>query len=158
MAEGAGKFCPRRSVAAIAQIRLGLDQQCAFFLGMVRAVTIQTANIIAGMHGGAEVTLAFSFAMTLEAAPACFRARQFRKTHDLRFVASARHVLRARTMAGFASVAVSVRGLNMGSVGEMLLVYLLVAAHADVGTGVLRRIGSFAWRMLLGRERGQREQ
>ena len=44
---GLGKVGLRRSVASVAQLRLALDQQVFFILGVMRRVAIDTSNVTA---------------------------------------------------------------------------------------------------------------
>jgi hypothetical protein len=75
-------------------------------------VAIEAADIVAGVSGGAKMLLLVSLAVALQTAPAGLRPRQTCKADDLGFVAAARHVLGARTVAGFTAVAILLEGLK----------------------------------------------
>jgi hypothetical protein len=146
-------------MAAVAKFGLRLDQQLALFFGMMRAMAIEAADVVAGVSGRAKVLLLASLTVARETAPAGFRTRQSCETDDLGFVAAARHVLGARTVAGFTAMAILLEGLKMGRAFELLFVNVLVTSQANVGTGILRRIGRFAMLILfVGGYSGRREQ
>ena len=54
---GFGKICFGRGMASVAQLRLLLNQQMLLFLGVMRRVAIQAADIAAGVSGFREVRL-----------------------------------------------------------------------------------------------------
>src|SRR5208283_496817 len=128
-------------MAAVAKFGLRLDQQLALFLGVMRAVAVEAANIVPRVSGRAKTLLLVGLAMAFQTAPARFRPRQIRETDDLGFVAAARHVLGAGTVAGFTAVAILLEGLKMGRSFKLLSVNVLVTSQANVGAGILRRIG-----------------
>jgi hypothetical protein len=154
MAVGTGEVGTGRSMAAVAQIGLGLDEQVLRLFGMVGTVAVEATHIVAGVRGGAKVALRVGLAVAPQTALAGFGARQIREADDFRFVAAARYVFRARTVAGFASVAVLLGGLKMGRAFKLLLVDVFMARQANVRTGVLRRIRRLAGFAFFGRQSG----
>jgi len=48
---GFGKICLGRDMASVAQLGLILDQQVLFFLGVMRRVAVETADIATGVGG-----------------------------------------------------------------------------------------------------------
>lgn len=127
-------------MATVAKFGLCLDQQLALFLGVMLAVAIEAAYVIAGVNGRAKVLLLVGLTMALETAPAGFRTRQSCEADDLGLVA-ARHMLGARTVAGFTAVTILLESLKMGRAFEVLFVNVLVASQANVRAGILRRSG-----------------
>ena len=125
---------------------------------MVGTVAVEAAHIVAGVRGGAEAALRVRLAVALQTALAGFGARQVGEADDFGFVAAARHMFRARTMTGFASVAVFLGGLEMGCALELFLVDVFMAGQANVRAGVLRRVGCLAGLAFFGRQGRQREE
>jgi hypothetical protein len=99
-----GKISLGGSVAAIAQLRLTLDQQVLLLFGMVRRVAVETTDIAAGVGGLGKTRLFVSFAMAAETAGAAFLPRLSFEHKYLRFVAAAGHVLGAGTMTTLATL------------------------------------------------------
>ena len=59
------RFC--RGVTPVAEIRLAPDEQVLSFLGVVRRVTVQAANVTARVRRGGKVTLFALASMTAQA-------------------------------------------------------------------------------------------
>ena len=76
MVVGTGKLGAGRGMAAVAKFGLRLDQQLALFLGVMRTVAIEAADVVAGVGGRAKVLLLAGLAVALETALAGFRTRQ----------------------------------------------------------------------------------
>lgn len=144
MVVGTGKLGACRGMASVAKFGLRLDQQLALFLGVMLTVAIEAADVVAGVGRRAKVLLLASLAVALETALAGFRTRQSCETDDLGFVAAARHVLGARTVAGFTAVTILLERLKMGRAFELLFVNVLVTSQANVRAGILRRVGRLA--------------
>lgn len=148
MVVGTGKLGARRSMASVAKFGLRLNQQLALFFGVMRAMAIEAADVVAGVCGRAKVLLLVGLAVALETALAGFRARQSCKTDDLGFVAAARHVLGSRTVAGFTAVTILLERLKMGCAFELLFVNVFVTSQANIRAGILRRVARLAMLIL----------
>lgn len=144
MVIGTGKLGAGRGMASVTKFGLGLDQQLALLLGVMRTVAIETTDVVAGMSGRAKVLLLAGLAVALETPPARFGTRQVCETDDFAFVATACHMLGARAVAGFTAVAILLERLKMRRAFELLFVDALVTSQANVGTGILRRISRLA--------------
>lgn len=88
-----------RGVAAIALLRLFLNQQILGRFGMVRRMAVKTTNIIAGMRGTGEVPLFVLCGMATKAPGIGFLARKILEADDLGNVSAALHMRLSRTMA-----------------------------------------------------------
>lgn len=148
MVVGTGKLGAGRGMATVAKFGLRLDQQFALFFRVMRAMAIEAADIVARVSGRAKVLLLAGLTMALETAPAGLRTRESCKAHDLRFVATAGHVLGARTVARFTAVTILFERLKMRRAFELLFVNVLVTSQANVRADVLRRIARFAMLIL----------
>jgi len=91
-------------MAAIAELRLALDQHVLLFLSVMGRVAVEAADITAGMGGLGKVRLLATFAVAAQAAGAGLLARVIFEDVNLRFVAAPRHVVGAGTMAALTTL------------------------------------------------------
>ena|SRR5215468_4519524 len=105
MVEGLGELCPGRGVAVVAQLRLAPGKQAMLFLRMMRRVTVEAADIIAGMRRAVEVRLPLAVSMTAQATGTRQLTREFLEANDLAEFARPSHMFTTRPVTGFAPVA-----------------------------------------------------
>lgn len=85
---GSGKIRFCRHVTAVAKTWLRLCQQMIGFFGVVRRVTVQASNIIAGVRRRREVPLLQPVPVTTQATRSRLLRGQCRETDDLRDVSA----------------------------------------------------------------------
>ena len=73
-------------LTAAAQFRLRLRQQVLLRAGMVGTVAVHASDIITEVRRGPMMALILALAVTLQASLARLRAREHRRSDDLRFV------------------------------------------------------------------------
>jgi hypothetical protein len=91
-------------VAAIAKLRLSLQQQTLRLLGMVRRMAVQAADIIAVMRRLRETPLLMRIAVTAQTACDRVLARQALEADYLADIAAALYVSRTWPMTGLATM------------------------------------------------------
>jgi len=89
MVVGLAEVCLRGCVASVAELGLRRSEQVFRFFGIVRRVTIQAANIAAGMGRAGEVTLLMFLPVTTQAAHIRVLPRHRFKTDDLACIPAA---------------------------------------------------------------------
>jgi hypothetical protein len=94
-----GKIGFGRCVAAVALFRLFLGQQVLRSFGVMRRMTVQTTNIIAGVGGVGEMPLFVLCAMATKAPSVAFLTRKSFEADDLSNVSSALHMRLSWAMA-----------------------------------------------------------
>ena len=71
MVIGFGKIRLGGSMASVAQLGLVQDEQVLFFLGVMRVVAVETADICTGVRGFGKMRLFTTFAVATQTASAC---------------------------------------------------------------------------------------
>jgi hypothetical protein len=104
--EGLGEIGLGCGVASVTKFRLSLGEQPLRFLGVMRRMTIQTADVVAGMGRATEVGLAGAVAVTAQATSAGLLPGEFFEANDLGDVASAVDMGGTGSVAGLASVTI----------------------------------------------------
>ena len=105
--------------------------------GVVRRMAVQTTYIVAGVRRLCEGTLLMRLAMTAQAAGSSVLPGEVLEADDFVDIAATGHVRRARPVAGFATMPVLQRRLEMGRSCKFLLVHILVAGLTGIGAHVL---------------------
>jgi hypothetical protein len=129
-------------VASVTKLGLAFDQEKLRFSGVVRRMTINAANIIAGVNRGSKVRLLGIVAVAAQASAIGFGPGEFFEADDLGNVSACGHVCRTRPVAGLTSVLVLPSGLEMLRALEALGIGLLMAGFAGVRTGILGFLSS----------------
>jgi hypothetical protein len=91
-------------MASITKLWLILDQQVLLFFRMMRRMAINATNIAVSVSRLSEMRLLMPVPVTGETAGAGFLPRMILKNVYFGFVAAARHMIRAGTMATFATL------------------------------------------------------
>jgi len=136
-----GKIRFGRGVAAVAQLRLVLDEEVLLFLGVMRRVAIQAADLAAGMGGLRKMGLLVPLTVTSQATSARLLPGVILEYENLGFVAPAGDMFRAWTVAAFAALLRrSARFIEGGLPVRRLLpgiVKVFVTGLASLGAHVL---------------------
>ena len=101
-------------------------------LGVMGRMAIQTANVVAVVWRLRKVVLLVRLAMAAQASGAGLFPRQILEADDLADIAASRHMGRPGSVAGFATMAVFQRGLEVRSTFELVLVHIFMACLAGV--------------------------
>ena len=131
-----GKIRFRRSVTPIAETRLASNEQVLRFLGIVRRVAVQAANVTARVRGCGEVPLFALAAMAGLATRGRILRRHILEADNFGDIAAALHVGGSGAVTGFAPVSVPGRRLEVWGMFELVLVNLFVARLAGVTSNV----------------------
>ena len=102
--KGFGKIRLSRGVAAVAQLRLTLNQQELALLGVMGRVAVETPDIVAGMSGFDEMRLSMRLAVASQTASTRLLPRHVLEGEYLCDDAATGHVSRPGTMAAFATL------------------------------------------------------
>ena len=94
-----GKVGFRGGVTSITEARLCAHEKVLGFFGIVRRVTVEAANIVAGVLRCGKMPLFVLLPMTAQATRIGFLFRNCFEVHDLCYVATAVDVRRSRTVA-----------------------------------------------------------
>ena len=137
MVVGLGEVSLRGCVASVAELWLRCSEQVLRFFGIVRGVTIQAADIAAGMGRAGEVPLLMFLTVTTQAVRIRVLPRHRFKTDDPAYIPAAFDMRGAGTMTGLATVPVVHSGLEVWSPFELVRVQILVAGLAGIAPNIL---------------------
>jgi hypothetical protein len=127
----------RGGMTSVAKSGWCLNEQMLRFFGVMRRVTIQAPNIVARVRRCGEVPLLMFCAVTAQAAGIGILIRHRLEADDLGHIPAAFYVRGSGTMAGFATMSVVQRSLEMSRVFEVLFVQVLMAGLANVNSDIL---------------------
>ena len=137
MVVGLGEVSLRGCVASVAELWLRCSEQVLGFFGIVRGVTIQAADIAAGMWRAGEVTLLMFLTVATEAVSIRVLPRHRFETDDLAYIPAPLHMCGAGTMTGLATVSVVQSSLEVWSPFEPVRVQILVACLTGIAPNIL---------------------
>ena len=126
-------------VAAVTKLRLGGNQQGTRSLCMMRRMAGETSDVVFRMRGPEEIGVFGTGSMTGEAALVGLFCRQIFKRNDLRLVAAAFDVGRARAMTILATVLAGFDQRVVRRVRKSLIENIFVTCLAGIGADVTGR-------------------
>ena len=136
-----GELGSLRSMAAVAQCGLRLDQQKIDILGMVRTMTRGATDTVREVCRVGKVLRLQAGLMALCANGRGFGRTQVLEADDLGYIAAAIHVRLAWTVARLAAMLVAFQKRRVGRTGKVLVPDFLVAGLANIRVRITGRLG-----------------